>query len=83
MVTRDQAVDYARRRFEGHRDAVHRLASLVEDGDADGALAEAQRQAGTDDTFPWLDARSAAAAPPRQRERSTRAGTPPMTDRSG
>jgi 1,4-alpha-glucan branching enzyme len=82
MVTRDQAVDYARRRFEGHRDAVHRLASLVEDGDADGARAEAQRQAGADDTFPWLDARS-AAAPLRQRERSTRAGTPPMTDRSG
>ena len=82
MVTRDQAVDYARRRFEGHRGAVHRLASLVEAGDADGARAEAQRQAGTDDTFPWLDARS-AAAPLRQRERSTRAGTPPMTDRAG
>ena len=62
MVTRDQAVDYARRRFEGHRDAFHRLASLVEDGDADGARAEAQRQADTDDTFPWLDAR---APPPR------------------
>ena len=35
MVTRDQAVDYARRRVEGHRDDFHRLASLVEDGDAD------------------------------------------------
>ena len=37
MVTRDQAVDYARRRAGGHRDDFHRLASLVEGGDATGA----------------------------------------------
>jgi 1,4-alpha-glucan branching enzyme len=62
MVTRDQAVDYGRRRFEGHRDDVHRLASLVEAGDADGARDEARRQARTDRTFPWLDARTAGSA---------------------
>jgi 1,4-alpha-glucan branching enzyme len=61
MVTRDQAVDYARRRAAGHRDDFHRLASLVEAGDATGARAEARRQAHTDLTFPWLDARTAGA----------------------
>jgi 1,4-alpha-glucan branching enzyme len=62
MVTRDQAVDYAHRRAGGHRDDFHRLASLVEDGDAAGAREEAQRQARTDLTFPWLDARTTGTA---------------------
>ena len=62
MVTRDQAVDYARRRAAGHRDDFHRLASLVEGGDTTGAREEARRQAGTDLTFPWLDARTAGTA---------------------
>ena len=61
MVTRDQAVDYARKRAEEHRAAFHRLAQLVEDGRREGALAEAARQAATDDTFPWLDARTLSA----------------------
>lgn len=59
MVTREQAVDYAWRRAEAHRVAFHRLAQLIDDGDTEGALAEAARQAATDDTFPWLDARTA------------------------
>jgi len=59
MVTREQAVDYAWRRAEEHRVAFHRLAQLIDDGDTEGALAEAARQAATDDTFPWLDARTA------------------------
>ncbi len=58
MVTRGQAVDYARRRAEAHRADFHRLAQLFEDGDGSGARAEAARQASTDAAFPWLDVRA-------------------------
>ena len=73
MVTRDQAAAYARDREAGHRARFHRLAALL-DGDrspdagydaAPGArqdaAQEARRQRGTDDPFPWLDARPLAA----------------------
>ena len=57
LVSRGQSVDYALRRAEEHRSDFHRLALLVEDGDRSAALAEADRQARHDRSFPALDAR--------------------------
>ena len=58
LVTREQSVDYAQRRAEGHRRDFHALAQLVEDGRQTEALAEACRQSLADRTFPALDART-------------------------
>lgn len=55
MVTRDQAAAYACDRAARHRDDFHRLAALVEAGEATGT--EVARQRAVDDPFPWLDAR--------------------------
>jgi 1,4-alpha-glucan branching enzyme len=60
LVTREQSVDYAQRRAEGHRRDFHTLAQLVEDGRLPEAHQEAERQARTDQTFPALDARVTA-----------------------
>ena len=57
LVSRGQSVDYALRRAQEHRADFHRLAQLVEDQDAAGALDETRRQARHDRTFPALDAR--------------------------
>jgi 1,4-alpha-glucan branching enzyme len=60
LVTREQSVDYAQRRAEGHRRDFHALAQLIEDGRTPEAQKEAERQARTDRTFPALDARVTA-----------------------
>lgn len=57
LVTRQQSVDYARTRAEGHRRDFHVLAQLVEDGRYHDSLAEAARQGEADAAFPGLDAR--------------------------
>jgi 1,4-alpha-glucan branching enzyme len=61
LVTRGQSVDYARRRAEEHRRDAYTLAQLIEDGRHPEALAEAERQARTDRTFPELDVRTLPA----------------------
>ena len=64
MVTRDQAASYAREREAGHQRRFHRLAALLDGGAGatrDASQEEARRQRGTDDPFPWLDARPLAA----------------------
>ncbi len=57
LVTREQSVDYARRRAELHRREFHALAQLVHDGRRHDALDEASRMALRDNAFPALDAR--------------------------
>lgn len=61
LITCGRSVDYAHRRAEQHRRDFHVLAQMVEDGRRQDSLAEAARQARTDQAFPTLDARVVSA----------------------